>query len=172
MIQMPSAARMTKPIRDQAKNSADGAPKQLEPEGAYLPAVVRFEPRAARVVLLHVVDDHRDDPGDADEEARRLQRVGHGGHGLEIFLVGHSNPLDHDALLARLEPGSDPYAALGNAVVSGEEFHQRLVRFIVRGTRCEPDLDALAVPAGELGALGARLDVQLENHSPAAASRR
>src|SRR5258706_15461269 len=60
---------------DDEQDAADHAPQQSPPECADLPAEMRFEPGAGGVVALHVVDDRRDDPGDAEEEARRLQRV-------------------------------------------------------------------------------------------------
>src|SRR6185369_11778319 len=48
---------------------ADHGPEQPPPEGADLPAEVRLEPGAFRLVALHVVDHDGHDPGDSHEEA-------------------------------------------------------------------------------------------------------
>src|SRR5688572_33400027 len=54
----------------------------------------------------------------------------------------------------------------------GQEIDQCFVRLAVHRARAQSDLDALAVPAGELGARRAGLHMQLEDHSAAAATRR
>ena len=53
-----------------------------------------------------------------------------------------------------------------------QERHQRFVRLAVDRPRRQPQLEALAVLAGELGARGARLDVQVQDQIAAAAARR
>ena len=68
---------------------AQAYPKQAEPERADLPSEVRFEPGAAHVTPLHVVENHCDDrrpsceegandrrgTEDAGQQAERVQRV-------------------------------------------------------------------------------------------------
>src|SRR4051812_47652392 len=83
-----------------------------------------------------------------------------------------SDPLDHDALAPGFQPGGDVHVALRHTIVRGEERDQSIVRFAFRGRRRQPQLDAPAMLAGELGALGAGLHMQLEDHSPAATMRR
>src|SRR5919198_130467 len=77
----------------EAQDAADNAPQQAVPKGADLPAEMRFEPGAAGIVPFHVVDNDSHDPGDAEEEARRLQRVGDGNDGFQAsFVVFHWAP--------------------------------------------------------------------------------
>ena len=84
----------------------------------------------------------------------------------EILASGpRRRAVDHDALLAGLQAGIDAHAAPRHAVVRRQELDQRRVRLAVDRGRREPHLDALAVLAGELGARGARLDVQLQDHA-------
>ena len=52
-----------------------------------------------------------------------------------------------------------------------QKLDQCLVRFAVRGARRDSDLDALAVLARELGTGCTGLDVQVQNHTVAAAMR-
>src|SRR5688572_20124377 len=91
---------------------------------------------------------------------------------IATFLRLRSSAMDLDPFLAGFEPRDDADVATRHAVVRGEEFDQRGVRLVVDRGRGDAHLEALTVLAGEFRARSARLDVQIEDQIPAAATRR
>src|SRR5262245_2858540 len=82
-----------------------------------------------------------------------------------------SSAIDQHPLLPRLETADDLHASLWHPVVRGEKLDQGVVRLAVHSFFPNSDLEPLAMPARELGARRAGLDVEVEDQTVAAAMR-
>src|SRR3990167_5545269 len=61
--------------QDDEGGCANNGPQQPEPEGAYLPAEMAFQPGARDLFLFKVVDDDAGDRRDAGEVGKRIQDI-------------------------------------------------------------------------------------------------
>src|SRR5512135_3125586 len=80
---------------------ANHRPQQTEPEGAYLPAEMAFQPGSCDIVLFHVVDDDADDGRNACEVRQRIQDVHNLGEVPQRF---HLRLTGHDGLFVHIIP--------------------------------------------------------------------